>query len=99
VTQLLHKVADTIVKNTATMGMTLGVRGRQDVVLTVLDTCRTKEMVYIVATRIFINPFTDGVEHVTLDLDALVTQCRMVEGAQYVSTELVNGHTSVFPRI
>jgi hypothetical protein len=56
-------------------------------------------VIQLVATRMLVNPVLDGVEHVALDFDAIVSQGWMVEGSQDIVDDLVHGHARVLPGI
>lgn len=71
---------------------------RQDVVLALLDRLGPQELVELVALRVFVRPPLDCLEHVFLDLDALVAKGRMVECPEDVVHNLIYGNVGVLPR-
>lgn len=51
------------------------------------------------AAGVLVGPFADGIEHVLLNLDAVVADGWVVEGAQHVIDDLVDGDAGVFPSV
>lgn len=72
---------------------------RENVVLAVLDGLGAEHAVKLVAAGVLIGPDAHGLEHVLLDLDAVVARGRVVEGAQDIVDDLVDGYAGVFPGI
>lgn len=75
------------------------VRVRLNVVAASLHRIGTENVVQFVTFGVLVRPFTDGGEHVALNLCSFISDCRMVEGPEDVVEHLVNRHTRVFPRI
>jgi hypothetical protein len=71
----------------------------ENVVLVVLDRLRVENAVDLVATRVFIGPSLDGLEHVALDFNALTAKSRVVESAENIVYNLVNWHARVLPSV
>jgi hypothetical protein len=69
----------------------------EDVVLTIAHRLRGQELVNGVAG--FLGPRPNGGEHVALDLDLLVAQGGVVEGAENVVNKFVYGDTRVLPGV
>ena len=51
------------------------------------------------AAGILVYPEAHSLEHVLLDLNVIVTRSRVVEGAEDVVDDLVDGDAGVLPRI
>jgi hypothetical protein len=68
-------------------------------VLVVSDRLRREKMGKLVATRVLISPIFHGLEHISLDLDVVVASSRVVECAEDIVNDLVDGYTSVLPGI
>lgn len=71
----------------------------QDVVLMVADGLGGEQMVEVVAVGRLLCPLADGVEHLLVDLDALVAQSGVVECAEDVVDDFVDGDVGVFPGV
>lgn len=56
-------------------------------------------MINIVAIRILVDPFLDGVEHAAVDLDRLVPKGRVVEDAEEIVHHLIDWNSWVLPSI
>lgn len=70
-----------------------------DVVAAVLDGGGVEQAVDLVAVWLLVHPDLDGVEHRAVDLNRLVSECRVVEDAEDVVYHLLNWHPWVFPGI
>lgn len=73
--------------------------GREDVVVAFLDGARGQELVELAAVGGLLGPSADGVEHFALDLDAVVADGGVVEGAEDVVDDFVDGDAGVFPGV
>lgn len=82
----------------ATAGSGTAARG-EDVVLVVLDGVRREEVVEAVAVGRLLRPLADRLEHLALNLDGLVARGWVVEGAQDIVDDLVDGDRGVFPGV
>ena len=83
----------------AVRGMTaLVVVAAQNVVLAGLDGFRAQG-VDVVDILGFLGPPADGLEHLAMDLDVVVANGGVVEGAQDVIDDLVDGDAGILPRI
>lgn len=51
------------------------------------------------APRVVVGPLADGVEHFLLDLNVLVADSGVVEGAEDVVDDFVDGDAGVFPGV
>lgn len=71
----------------------------QSVVFTVLDGFGAQEVVQLMFAGEFVCPLAHRVEHVTLDLDALVANRGVMERPDNVIHHLVHGHIGVLPSI
>lgn len=56
-------------------------------------------MVELVAVRCLLSPLADCVEHLALDLDTLIADGGVVEGAENVVDNFVNRDTRVLPGV
>jgi molybdopterin biosynthesis enzyme len=63
------------------------------------DALGRQEGVDLVAPRIVVGPLAHGVEHVFVDLDVLVTDGGVVEGAEDVVDDFVDGNAGIFPSV
>lgn len=95
----MTELAHAIVKDATSVRVTFGVGAGQDVILAVLDTLRSKNVVQFMTTRVLIGPLANSVEHVPLDVDTLVSNGGVVEGAQHVIDDLVYRHACVLPSV
>jgi len=75
----------------------LGFVSVEDVVLAVLYRFGAEEVGKLVALRVLVVPFTHRVVHVALDLDALVTEGRVVEGLEDVIDDFIHGDVGILP--
>lgn len=71
----------------------------QDVVLVVADGLGGQEMVEVVAVGCLVGPLSDCVEHVLLNGHALVADGGVVEGAEDVVDDFVDGDVGIFPGV
>lgn len=71
----------------------------KDMVLMVLNSLGRKEVGKFVASRMFICPLLHCPEHVTLDLNVVVTGSGMVECTKHIVADLINRNTGVLPSI
>lgn len=62
-----------------------------------LDRSRTEDVVELSTVRLLVNPFSDSVEHVAVKLAVFVTNSWVVESAENISHNLVDGDSWVFP--
>ncbi len=76
-----------------------GGAGRQDVVAVFLDGLGGEQVVELLGVLCFSRPATNGLEHFALDLDVVVADGRVVEGAEDVVDDFVDGHAGVFPGV
>lgn len=70
-----------------------------DVVLAGLNRLGREKAVDLVTPVVFIGPLPDGFEHVLLDLNSLVADGRVMEGAEHVIDDLIDRDAGVFPGI
>jgi hypothetical protein len=63
------------------------------------DGSRTENVVQVVSIRLFLNPFSNGVEHVPVDLEALVSQSWVMEYTEDVIHHFINWDSWVLPGI
>lgn len=56
-------------------------------------------MVDLVTARMLVRPLTHRIEHVTLNLNTLVSESWVVESMQDVTHNLVNGNAGIIPGI
>ena len=70
----------------------------KDVVFPLLYGLGRQQARDLAAPRVLVIPLTHCVEHVTLDLDVLIAESRVVEGAEDVVYDLVGGDVGVLPR-
>lgn len=73
--------------------------GREDVVVAFLDGARGQELVELAALRRLLCPGADRVKHFALDLDAVVADGGVVEGAEDVVDDFVDRDAGVFPGV
>lgn len=101
VTQLAESVAPgrPVSLTTVAMSTTGLLIWANDLILSVLDRLASKNIVEFMTARVLVRPLPDGFEHGSLDLDTLVTDCWMVEGAEDIVDNFVDGHTGMFPGI
>jgi hypothetical protein len=78
---------------------TVAVFGVEDMVLVVLDGLRREEMSKLMAARVLVSPLLHRVEHVTLNLNAIAAGSGVVECAENVIHDFVNGNRGVLPSI
>ena len=71
----------------------------EDVVLVVADRLGREQLAEAVAVRRLLRPLAHRLEHVAVDLDALVACRRVVERAQHVVDDLVGGDARVLPGV
>lgn len=71
----------------------------ENVVLALLDRLRREKTVEFVAARMFTGPALNGAEHVSLDLNMLVTKGGMMECSQNVIDDFINGYIGVLPSV
>lgn len=69
----------------------------ENVVLALLDGFRTENAIEFVTTGVLVSPGADSLEHVTLDLDVVVAQGGVVENAQDIVHDLIDGDVGVVP--
>lgn len=62
-----------------------------------LDRSRTENVVELSAVRLFVNPFSHSIEHVAVKLAVFVTNGWVVESAEDISHNLVDGYSWVLP--
>ena len=71
----------------------------EDVVVTLLDRLGAQDVIEPVTTRMFIRPLLDGVEHVSVDLEIVVTQSRVMESTNHVVDDLIYRYTGILPSV
>lgn len=69
----------------------------EDVVFATLDRIRREHMVQFMAARVLLCPHTNSLEHVTLNVNALVAESWMVECAKNIVYHLVDGDIGIIP--
>jgi hypothetical protein len=97
--KLPHETSNAIVKDTTAMRVTLIALPCLDMVLAVLDALGAEKMVQLISAGILADPFTHGVIHLPLDLDSIVSDCRMMEGAKDIVDDFVDGYSGVLPGV
>lgn len=65
----------------------------------VADGLGGEQVVEVVAVGRLVGPLPDRVEHVLLDGDALVADGGVVEGAEDVVDDFVDGNVGIFPGV
>ena len=68
-------------------------------VFSVLDGFGSQNVVQLVAAGVLVSPLANRTEHVAVDLDALISNGRVVESANDIIDDLIYGDTRVFPSI
>lgn len=94
-----HQVPDATVKDAAAMRVAPRVLSRLYMVFSVLDGLGSQNVVQLVAAGILIGPLANRTEHVAVDLDALISNGRVVESANDIIDDLIYGDTRIFPSI
>lgn len=69
----------------------------ENVVLALLNGFRRENAIEFVTAGVFVSPGANGFEHIALDLDAVVAQGGVVESAQDIVHDLVDGDVGVVP--
>lgn len=69
----------------------------ESVVFALFNGLRRQNLVEFAAARMLIGPRLDGVEHIPLNLNMLVTKGGVVECPQHVVDNFFDGHTGVLP--
>lgn len=69
------------------------------VVVAGLDRSRAQDVVQIVAIWLLVNPFTDCIEHVSVDFDTLIAKSWMMEYSENISHHFIDWHSWVLPSI
>lgn len=69
----------------------------EDVVLAIANRFGREEVFKLVSARMLIGPLPDSVEHVTLDLNIIVTEGGVVECTEDIIDDLINRDASVLP--
>lgn len=70
-----------------------------DLIFSILDGLAPEDVVEFMATGALIRPLPNSVEHDLLDLDALVTDGWVMESAEDVVDNFVDGDAGVFPGV
>lgn len=70
-----------------------------NVVLAGFNALRREKTVNLVSAWVAVGPFADGLKHVLLDLDVLVADCWVVEGAEHVVDHFVDRDAGIFPGV
>jgi hypothetical protein len=63
------------------------------------DGSRVKNIVQVVSIRLLLNPLSNGVEHVPMDLEALISQSWVVEYTEDVIHHFINRDSWVLPGV
>ena len=63
----------------------------------VLDRLGGENAVDLIPLRVLVCPRFDGLEHITLDINTVVSERWMVEGSKHIVDHFVNGHPRVLP--
>jgi hypothetical protein len=79
--------------------LVVGFCAPQDVILPILDGFRRQDVIQLATVWVRVRPHSDGLEHLPLNLNTLVSDRRVMEDSKDVIDNLVNGDTRVLPCI
>lgn len=69
------------------------------VVVSSSNRSRTENAIQVMCIGLLLNPFPDGIEHISMDLEALISQSWVMENAKNIVHYLINRYSRVFPCI